>query len=229
MRFNFQADKRFTITGLIIIVFIIIAGRTFYIQVIDRSYGNFRQASNVLRYVTKYPARGLIFDRNGNLLVSNKVVYDLMMVKKQVIAFDTMAFASLLNITTDHARDAFVLGFPPKVSHANRLCCLSRLSGRGMCNASGKAPVSGFEAAAKILVRLYDREVASHVLGYIGRLTRKLFQKIPTTRLGRLYWYQRFGKIIMRNTPWEKVLAFTWLTFTTASKGSYEDGKYDSA
>ena len=52
-------------------VFII---RLFMLQVVDRSYKELAD-NNALRYVTQYPARGKIFDRNGQLLVFNEAVY----------------------------------------------------------------------------------------------------------------------------------------------------------
>ena len=71
--------------------------RLFYIQVIDPSY-KLSANSNVLRYVTDYPARGLIYDRNGELLVYNEAHYDLMVVPGQVQRIDTLEFCELLGI-----------------------------------------------------------------------------------------------------------------------------------
>lgn len=55
-------------------------------------------SNNVLRYITEYPARGLIFDRNGELLVHNQAAYDLMVIPRQVSAFDTVEFCSILGV-----------------------------------------------------------------------------------------------------------------------------------
>ena len=56
--------------------------RLFYMQVIDKSY-ELSANNNVLRLVIDYPSRGLIYDRNGKLLVYNEPVYDLMVIPKQ--------------------------------------------------------------------------------------------------------------------------------------------------
>jgi len=229
MRFNFQADKRFTITGLIIIVFIIIAGKLFYIQVIDRSY-QLSASSNVLRYVTKYPARGLIFDRNGNLLVSNKVVYDLMMVKKQVEPFDTMAFASLLNITTDHVRDAFVQASRQKgYSPCKSVVLLKQLPAEACAMLQEKLYLfPGFELLPRT-VRLYDREVASHVLGYIGEVDEEIISKNSYYQLGDYIGISGLEKSYEEYLRGKKGVSVYMVDVYNRIKGSYEDGKYDSA
>ena len=87
MQLNITTDKKYIISGIIIIVFIVLVVKLFYIQVIDSSY-KFSANNNVLRYITQYPARGLIYDRDGELMVANQVVYDLMIVKNQVKQFD---------------------------------------------------------------------------------------------------------------------------------------------
>jgi penicillin-binding protein 2 len=60
-----------------------------------------------LREVIQYPARGLIYDRNGILLVYNEAAYDLMVVPKQVKEMDTLAFCELLGISIEDFRTKF--------------------------------------------------------------------------------------------------------------------------
>lgn len=82
----------FGLVGLILVV------RLFYLQVIDSSYEEIaREISK--RPVVQFPPRGLIYDRNDKLLVYNDVIYDLMVIPRQVKDLDTAAFCALLNIT----------------------------------------------------------------------------------------------------------------------------------
>ena len=46
----------------------------------------------------QYPARGLIFDRNGKLLVENQSAYDLMVIPRQIQPFDTLELLSVLGL-----------------------------------------------------------------------------------------------------------------------------------
>ncbi len=78
---NIFPERKFIIQGLIIFVAVILLARLFYIQVIDDSY--FLSANNnVLRKINIYPARGIIYDRNGKILVQNEPVYDLMVIPR---------------------------------------------------------------------------------------------------------------------------------------------------
>ena len=54
-----------------------------------------------LRNVTQYPARGLIYDRNGELLVYNEAVYDLMVIPRMVKELDTNYFCRIIGITRE--------------------------------------------------------------------------------------------------------------------------------
>jgi penicillin-binding protein 2 len=97
---NKQSDRQL-ITLLIFggIAFIYIV-RLFYIQVIDESY-KLSANNNVLRYITEFPSRGLIYDRKGKLLVYNEAVYDLMVITKQAKDIDTLEFCKLIGITKE--------------------------------------------------------------------------------------------------------------------------------
>ena len=78
--------------------------RLFVIQVVKDTY-RLSADNNVLRYVTQYPARGLIYDRNKKLMVYNQAAYDLMVVPAQVTKIDTSEFCNLLEISTTSFRE----------------------------------------------------------------------------------------------------------------------------
>ena len=85
----------YAIFGLLGFVLIV---RLFFLQVLDESYVEIAR-DNARREIVQFPPRGLIYDRNGELLVFNDVIYDLMVVPRQVKDLDTMAFCTLLDIT----------------------------------------------------------------------------------------------------------------------------------
>ncbi|HQW23365.1 MAG TPA: penicillin-binding protein 2, partial [Bacteroidia bacterium] len=86
---NVSLGRTTVIYFIFIVVAIIYLMRLFYIQVIDKSY-ELSANNNVLRLVIDYPSRGLIYDRNGKLLVFNEPVYDLMIIPKQAKDNDTV-------------------------------------------------------------------------------------------------------------------------------------------
>lgn len=98
------AKRRFVIGGFIIIVVLIYLIRLFTLQVSDDTY-KINAESNAFLKKTIYPARGLIYDRKGNLVVFNQPAYDVMLIPKDVVNFDTLTFCNLLNISREQFRD----------------------------------------------------------------------------------------------------------------------------
>lgn len=64
------------IIGLFVVAAIIL-GKLFYIQIIDDEY-KINSNNNSMVYDIIYPTRGIIYDRNGKIIVSNKVTYDIL-------------------------------------------------------------------------------------------------------------------------------------------------------
>ena len=85
-------------------VVLVIVGKLFYIQIIDKSYKE-SSDSNSTVHVTTYPPRGLIYDRNGDVLVSNKISYDIMAAPKEIKPFDTLALAQILDTTEAYVKE----------------------------------------------------------------------------------------------------------------------------
>jgi penicillin-binding protein 2 len=100
------ASRRFIIAILIIVATTALIVRLFIIQVVKDTY-RLSADNNVLRYVTQYPARGLIYDRNGKYIVFNQAAYDLMVVPAQTGKIDTSQFCLDLGITKEIFRDRF--------------------------------------------------------------------------------------------------------------------------
>ena len=87
--------RPFIIAGSVVLVVLIFIIRLFWLQVIDQSQKAKADSNALLRQVI-YPSRGLIYDRNGKLVVYNTPEYDLMMIPKDVTPFDTVDFCNTL-------------------------------------------------------------------------------------------------------------------------------------
>lgn len=85
--------------GLGVVAAILLA-RLFVIQILDDSY-KADASNNSMVYTTIHPTRGIIHDRNGRILVENKICYDLLVTPREVERFDTAALCEALGITRD--------------------------------------------------------------------------------------------------------------------------------
>ena len=94
------SQKYAIIVGVMLILAAIYLVKLFSLQVISKDYEEAAK-NNALRQITEHPDRGLIYDRNDSLLVFNDAAYDLMVVPKELRAFDTMDLCRILDITKE--------------------------------------------------------------------------------------------------------------------------------
>ncbi|GAO29175.1 penicillin-binding protein [Geofilum rubicundum JCM 15548] len=143
----------------------------FMLQVIDPSYKYFAE-SNTQRKLTQYPSRGLIYDRNGQLMVSNQPVYDIMIVPRDVVPFDTLEFSRAIGLPLEkvteileevrtNLRNRKISSFKPSVFY-------KQLPAEQYAVLQEKMyQFKGFFAQRRI-VRKYEYPHAAHVLGYVA-------------------------------------------------------------
>ena len=78
--------------------------KLFSIQIVHDEYKK-SSDNNSMVYETIYPTRGIIYDRNGEILVGNKTAYDIIVTPREVKAFDTLALAAALDVDAQFIRD----------------------------------------------------------------------------------------------------------------------------
>ena len=91
--------RRFVISGIAVVVVLVYIIRLFYLQVIDQSTAK-EADGNALVKQTIYPSRGLMYDRNGVLLVFNQPIYEITMTMREMKEdWDTAAFCHCVHIS----------------------------------------------------------------------------------------------------------------------------------
>ena len=178
---NPLSSRRYVVMGIFIAVGAIYLLRLAYLQIFDDTYTELANR-NALRYVTQYPSRGLIYDRNGKLLVYNEAVYDLMVIPRQVKHIDTAEFCNLLKITKED--------FVKKMEKARKYSTYAPSIFEKQISKEDFAPIQekiylydGFYAQSRPL-RYYPEAVACHVLGYIGEVNEEMIEKNPYYKKG---------------------------------------------
>ncbi len=69
-------------------------------QVIDTKYVSLAK-NNAIKELDVYPTRGLVYDRNGELIVYNEAIYDLMVIPRQAKGVDSTKLAELLGMSKE--------------------------------------------------------------------------------------------------------------------------------
>jgi penicillin-binding protein 2 len=141
------------------------------LQIVDDSY--FRSAQeNVLQEQTIYPARGLIYDRNGELLVYNDAVYDLSVIPIEVKTLDTALFCKVLGISPEQFRYKFEKLKRQKGYAPYKKCIFDRQISIPVYAAFQEHlyDFRGFYVDVRT-DRKYAHSNAAHIMGYISEVT----------------------------------------------------------
>ncbi len=166
------SNRKYIVRGLVILVTAIFLIRLFNMQVLDSSLK--AEASDVGRR-TIYPVRGLIYDRNGRLIVGNKPIYDLMVVIRQLDEMDTTAFCRYLGISDSffRARLELLSSQSWRYSKVRPELFLSMIPEERMAVFREHLhEFPGFMPRVR-LVRTYPYAAAAHVLGNVGEINER--------------------------------------------------------
>ena len=183
MRKDYNLEKRkYVICGFIIIIAILYGIRLFDLQIGDSRYKESAD-SNAFLKKTVYPSRGLIKDRNGELVVFNQPAYDVMLVPRDVAEFDTVDFCRTLNITPEQLEKRFSdmrdRRLNPGYSSYTPQVLMTHLSAEDYGRLQEKLyRYPGFYIQKRIL-RQYNHTSAANVLGNIREVNPSDIERDP--------------------------------------------------
>lgn len=169
--------RKYILGAAIIIVFLVYVVRLFSLQILSDEYKSAAD-SNAFYKKTIYPSRGLIYDRNGELLVYNQPAYDIMFVPREIKdKLDTLELCSALNITREdfEKRMADVRNprYNPGYSPYTQQLFMNQLSAEEFAMFQEKLfRFPGFYIQ-KRSIRQYSCDAAGVILGDIGEVSPK--------------------------------------------------------
>ena len=223
--------------SIYIAVGVVFLVRLFSLQVIDKKYKALAD-NNALRYVTQYPARGKVYDRNGELLVFNEAVYDLMITPKQVAdairkdtanPFDTVTFCHLLGID----RETFIekMAKAKKESYFKPSPFMTQVPKEDYAHiAEALYRFPGFYFQTRT-VRHYPLSIAAHTLGDIGEISEGELKRDKEQenyyRQGDYIGKSGIEKSYEKELRGEKGLKVVMVDVHNREMGSFDDGSLD--
>ena len=153
--------------------------RLFSIQILDDKY-KLDAENNSMVYSTIYPTRGIINDRYGNILVGNKVAYDLLVTPREVKTFDTTTFCKVLDVDIEFVREKMAeyrknrrrIGYQSVVMIKQ----LPPETYMRFAEVAYKFP--GFKGQARS-IREYPFNAGGNLLGYVSEVNAKYIEKHP--------------------------------------------------
>ena len=175
--------KNVLILGVLAVGLILII-QLFNLQILNDEY-KITAENNAYKYVTRYPVRGLILDRNNNILVGNKNTYDIMVTPIEVKAFDTLDFCSIFNLDTLYVREKFkeYRKYRRKIGYQS-LTFLKQVSSVQYSIFIEKAyKFQGFSAISRNS-RNYPFAAGANLFGYVTEVDAEFLKKNPEYRSG---------------------------------------------
>ncbi len=192
-----QFNRRIAIVGgLVLICFTLLFARFVWLQVIQHDYYQTRAEDNRISLLPIVPNRGLIVDRNGEVMARNYSAYTLEITPTQVANLED-TIDGLAEFITIEAKDR--KRFKKLLEESKRFDSLpirTRLTDEEVAKfIARRFRFPGVEIKAR-LFRQYPRGAfASHVLGYIGRITERDMAQIEEAEVEANYrGTDHFGK-----------------------------------
>ena len=218
-------NRKYIIIAFIVLVALVLIIRLFIIQVVEDTY-RLSADNNVLRYVTQYPARGLIYDRNGKLMVSNQAAYDLMVVPAQTGKMDTTEFCRELGITISFFNER--LKAAKTYNRKSPSIFLKQISAETYARFQEKIFLyPGFYVQPRTL-RKYSRPVAAHLLGYISEVDEAVINKDPYYKMGDYIGKLGIEEAYEKELRGRRGVKIFLVDVFSRVKGSYADGALDT-
>jgi penicillin-binding protein 2 len=218
---------------VVILIFIFLVGavlltKLFAIQVLDDSFIK-KAERNAIQRVVDHPYRGLVYDRNGKLLVYNNPIFDLMIVPKEFQVKDTTRFLELFQISKEHLIESYTAA--RKYSSVKPSTFIKQISTADFARIQDfLIDYPGLFIMTRS-VRSYPSPIAAHAMGYIGEISGRQLERdsskyyVQGDYVG-LSGLESYYEKELRGT---KGVKYKMVNVRGIDKGPFKDGEYDTA
>ncbi len=221
-------NRRFIIAGVAIVIVVTYIIRLFTLQIMSDDYKKNADSNAFLKKI-EYPSRGVITDRNGNLLVYNQPAYDIMVVMNETRnRLDTTEFCNTLNITKEFFDSRMeTIKNTPGYSRFTQQLFMNQLSDREFSVFQEKMyRFPGFYIQRRS-IRQYQYPYAAHVLGDVAEVSPADIEEddyyISGDYIGKLGVERKYEKQLRG----EKGIKILLRDARGRLQGSYQNGALD--
>ncbi len=193
---------------LVSVVFLLIFFRLFYLQVLNKKNYKNMSDQNRIRLIASEPIRGKILDKDGDVIVKNKLSYSLIIKPQFINKQDWFKYkdniSNLLNLNSEELQSQYELGLRENLYFIN---LKNNLSVEQIIKfKENKDKFNGIEILRKVKRDYPYKNLAAHVLGYTSPVTLSEF-KILSNKGYRLNDY--IGRTGVEHV-YEKYLRGKW-------------------
>lgn len=219
------SKRKIIVAGIMLGIGIIFIIRLFSIQITNKTYKQFA-TRNVLRKIITFPARGLIYDRNKELMVYNKAAYDMMVIPREVKPFDTTELCRIVQIERLELREA--LRKAKQYSRYKPSIVVGQISPDIYAPLQEKLyKYPGFFVQSRTL-REYPSKSAAQALGYVGEVNQRIIDNDPYYLSGDYIGVSGLEKAYEKELRGIKGVNNYMVDVHNRIKGRFNDGTSDT-
>lgn len=223
--------RRYVIAGVAIFIVTVYIIRLFTLQIMSDDYKKNADSNAFLKKV-EFPARGVISDRNGKLLVYNQNAYDIMVVMNEEKGrLDTTEFCNSLGITKE-----FFIKRMEEIKDRNKNPGYSRFTQQLFMSQLSEKEFSVFQEkiyrfpgfyVQRRSIRQYTMPYAAHVLGDVAEVSESDIEDDSYYQLGDYIGKMGVEKSYEKQLRGEKGVQIMLRDAHGRIQGSYMNGKLD--
>lgn len=223
--------RRYVIAGVAIFIVTVYIIRLFTLQIMSDDYKKNADSNAFLKKV-EFPARGVISDRNGKLLVYNQNAYDIMVVMNEEKGrLDTTEFCNSLGITKE-----FFIKRMEEIKDRNKNPGYSRFTQQLFMSQLSEKEFSVFQEKIYRFpgfyvqhrsVRQYTMPYAAHVLGDVAEVSAADIEEDSYYQPGDYIGKMGVEKSYEKQLRGEKGVQIMLRDAHGRIQGSYMNGKFD--
>lgn len=223
--------RRYVISGIAIVVVLVYIIRLFYLQIIDQSTKD-QADNNALVKQTIYPSRGLIYDRNGELLVFNQPIYEITMVMREMGKdWDTTTFCQCLQISRTEFDERIA-----EIKDKKKNRGYSRWTPQVFMSQLKKEDIATLQESKflfpgiqiqKRTLRDYTYKAAAHVLGSVGEVNQNDIDRDAYYARGDYSGRDGLERTYEQQLRGEKGVEVLMRDSRGRMQGSYQNGALD--
>ena len=224
--------RKYVIGGIALVIVIVYTIRLFVLQIMSDDYRKSADSNAFLKKI-EYPSRGVISDRNGELLVYNQPAYDIMVVMNEAKdRLDTLEFCQALGISKSYfikrMNDIKDRSKNPGYSRFTQQLFMAQLSNQDFSVFREKLfRFPGFYIQQRS-IRQYQYSYAAHVLGDVAEVSESDIENDDYYQAGDFIGKLGIERYYEKQLRGEKGVQILLRDAHGRIKGKYQDGKYDS-
>lgn len=168
--------------------------RLIYLQIVGHDLYTSLSRDNRVKISPLPPTRGLIYDRNGEILAENLPTFSLELIPEQVPDLETTLteLQSLLDISDEEIKQ-----FRNTMQRRKRFVSTPlklHLTDEEVANFAAKRPYfQGVDIQARLVRNYPQGEMAAHVVGYVGRINEEELRQIDPSSYRGIHYIGKIG------------------------------------